>query len=422
MRAERLSSHDLEPFRPELEGSLRPRPDFTAERGRALPDGIEQAGLRLAVDPGFQRGWPGLQRLSTEFDLVIWKPRDPRQEFRDEAAKARPFTPIASGTDAATVDAKLQELEDYLEATQRRALLASNPKLLDPFGGSGDGGFTPIDRRGPRELYYKDIHDAMTGDLNDLAGWQSKTTEEKIALYNRVAHEANIEVKHNVNLVSVDKTWDDRELDELEAGLSKLPRSLVLDNTKIHSIERHQNLGGNTALAQQNGVIQISDLGAAKGSSRYDGAQKAGVTFLTELVIHELGHYHDNENPQWKEWQALSGWRRLGDAGVHADKPSGTEVKGKDVGITDDPEGDYIVRRNGSDGVWVHKKDAAFSSQTEYGKTDPYEDFAEALSEFILDPDKLKAAAPDKYAFMEKFAVEANLPSFRLLPFRWLLN
>jgi hypothetical protein len=209
-----------------------------------------------------------------------------------------------------------------------------------------------------------------------------------------------MEVKYNINIASGDKNWSESELNDLDAGLSKIPSTLLLDDDKLGTITRYSALtddDGNAvfAQAQGNGEIEFTDLGVA---STYRYGELHGVT---ETIMHEIGHHFDDENPRWKEFMAISGWRDLGPESAFSSVTDGATAKGKDLGITDDPEGDYVVSRR-YEHTWVHKAGAEFGKGP-YTQNNPYDDFAETFMQYMYDPDNLKMTAPNKYEFIKQF-------------------
>jgi hypothetical protein len=80
------------------------------------------------------------------------------------------------------------------------------------------------------------------------------------------------------------------------------------------------------------------------------------------LVLHEIGHNWDDENPHWEKFKELSGWRRVTDR-------------------TTPVSADYI--RN-EEGTWEYlkAKDSAFAGR--YARTGPLEDFSESFAAYFL--------------------------------------
>jgi hypothetical protein len=253
---------------------------------------------------------------------------------------------------------------------------------------------------------YSDLTAAMRGDVAELAGWRNMTHDQKVELFNRVSREANMEVKYNINIASGDKNWTEGELNDLDAGLAKIPSTLVLDDDQLGTISRFSALkdgNGKDIYAQTlnaNGEIQFTDLGVGAGY-RYKGV----IPAVTETIMHEIGHHFDNENPRWKEFMAISGWRDVGADTDFSSVPNGP-VKGKDIGITDDPEGDYVVSRQ-YNRTFAHKAGAEFGIG-DYTRQNPYDDFAETFMQYMQDPDGLKANAPQKYAFIKQFLADRD--------------
>jgi hypothetical protein len=324
-----------------------------------------------------------------------WDPHANLKEFRSEAAAAPSYLPLGPNTDAATVDAKLAELE--------RALTAKR----DHAAGMANGAGATSDRR----RFFEELQAAMQNDVGHLQGRSNLSREGKIELYNRIAHEARIEIKYNVDVRGFNKEWSDAELGQMEGALAQLPDSLVLENKKLALIYRFtEEAGGHSGQHDPvSGTIGIYD-DAFSGLSQYPGAAARGISSFEETLIHEVGHSLDDEGPRWAEYMRLSGWHKVDRAAV-ANVPNGSAVKGADVGITEDPNGIYIVAKENGD-AFVYKQGAAFG-KSNYGRSNPYDDFCETLAEFSLDPEKLKMEAPEKYAFMSSL----GSPGYVRLPF-----
>ena len=98
--------------------------------------------------------------------------------------------------------------------------------------------------------------------------------------------------------------------------------------------------------------------GANHGNGTIDVRQfPTDLTNAMRLVIHELAHnWQGSANPKWAQWLGLSGW-------VHSSTPGAGQVLS-------------------TDGKWVYDPAAEFAR--DYGKTNPYEDFATAFEAYFL--------------------------------------
>jgi hypothetical protein len=96
----------------------------------------------------------------------------------------------------------------------------------------------------------------------------------------------------------------------------------------------------------------------------YHGAFEFGGThdpaWLLQVILHEIGHNWDDENPRWNDFLALSGWRNT--------RPFST------AGYVETTEYDQ---------TWWRLEGAAFAR--DYGAVHPVEDFATAFAAYFTD-------------------------------------
>jgi Ca2+-binding RTX toxin-like protein len=127
--------------------------------------------------------------------------------------------------------------------------------------------------------------------------------------------------------------------------------------------------------------IHLTDDAFARAA---DGTLLEGGT--TGLIVHEVGHNWDNENPRWGVFKDLSGWR------------------------SSNPHSSLYTASG--DGDWWHLSSADFISG--YAMTNPHEDFAESFEAYFMNflgrpsgaattPDEIPELIPDKFAFMDEF-------------------
>jgi hypothetical protein len=325
------------------------------------------------------------------FELPPETPDQKRQRAQREIAAGAPsYGRVDASTSDADLDARLAAMES--DITRRAG--DYDAKMIGSI-------FSAFGRSDGLAKTYSDLANAMKGDAAELANWRGLSRDQKIELFNRISREANIEVKYNVSVVYGDKKWSEQELIDLDAGLAKMPATLLLDDAKLNVIRRYSALkeGSDDVFARSlgNGDIEFTDIGVA-ATYRYPGTP--GVT---ETIMHEVGHHFDDENPRWKEFMAISGWRDVGAATDFSKVPNGA-AKGKDLGITDDPEGNYVVSRQYGR-TWVHKQGAEFGVGS-YTQQNPYDDFAETFMQYMHDAANLKRTAPAKYEFIKKFLAE----------------
>jgi hypothetical protein len=83
---------------------------------------------------------------------------------------------------------------------------------------------------------------------------------------------------------------------------------------------------------------------------------------LRRVIYHEIGHNWDSEGPLWSAFKQLSGWSSFTNAIYYP--------------------GQYTLSL---DGLWAYQNGSTFAR--EYGKTNPYEDFATAFARYFVDLD-----------------------------------
>jgi hypothetical protein len=155
--------------------------------------------------------------------------------------------------------------------------------------------------------------------------------------------------------------WKASELDQVLIGLSYFPdNTLPADrNAELTHFKR-----GYTYAFYGPGVVANASVEV------FDEWNTLSVASKRSTLVHEVGHrmagkMDADESP---EWLAMSGWTKK------------TDPKTKEE-------------------TWKSSKPSALVS--EYGKTNPAEDFAECVVAYRFNPSKLKKASPEKYAFMK---------------------
>lgn len=309
--------------------------------------------------------------------------------FKAESSQAPPYSKLGPKTTEAQVDKKLESFEKFLDGRKDRYNMLK--------GGGGD-------KTARFKNFYRDLSKATTEDLKQLDGWKDLSKADKVTLYNRVSHEAHVELKHNVNLTYGSKKgrqWSHREMTDIDKGLSKLPAKIGLENEKLFNLRRYTEIiddGSKVAAwAKGNGDIEFSDIGAA-GPYRMTGK---GVSPVAETIIHEVGHHFDDENPKWKGFQKISGWNNLGSAKSSSltKFKDGRSYTGKALGLSDEKANYTVTRRYGN--TYVYKNTANFMGN--YAKSNPLDDFSESMAHYFYDPTTMKTQAPDKYKFMQEW-------------------
>jgi hypothetical protein len=93
-----------------------------------------------------------------------------------------------------------------------------------------------------------------------------------------------------------------------------------------------------------------------------NGSFGSEKNFFIQVVQHEIGHNWDDENPNWTQFKNLTGWLTPIEY-ILLGMPSGYKIS--------------------DDGKWYYPSAAAFVS--DYGKTNPYEDFATVFEAYFAD-------------------------------------
>jgi Ca2+-binding RTX toxin-like protein len=162
-------------------------------------------------------------------------------------------------------------------------------------------------------------------------------------------------------------SWTDEEVIGVDEALRMLhlkvasTRLLRLANggavkfVRVKAFDKPKTLGRNDS----SGTIRVATLAFKEG--------------LTTTILHEIGHNWDSENPRWKQFLSLSGWTTVWAPG--------------------------LTRSVDSDrGVWYYRSNASFASwrvehpvteqPTEYGRWNPYEDFATTFDAYFRGIDR----------------------------------
>jgi hypothetical protein len=161
--------------------------------------------------------------------------------------------------------------------------------------------------------------------------------------------------------------WSSSQIESVDRGLYTLQQET--GNTRLLKTSGGGALGlykaGNTSdsaastvggWTSGNGAITITNYGAAANSS-------IGLTAdqnIQRVTIHEIAHNWDNESPFYSDWLELSGWQAHHPR-LQLYPPTGKVKSG--------------------DGNWWHNSTAQFAR--DYGKTNPFEDFATSWEAFF---------------------------------------
>jgi Ca2+-binding RTX toxin-like protein len=163
-------------------------------------------------------------------------------------------------------------------------------------------------------------------------------------------------------------------------------------------VDLHRKTGNTTLLKRENGdELVFSRLGAITGGNfnaagvngsnqiwLVDGSLDGGDDWLAQVVFHEVGHNWDNDNDRWGDWKDISGW--------------------KDFFWPWESKSGYTLS---TDEDWWYTDGSTFAR--DYGKTNPYEDFATYFAKVMMDDTGRTFAGSNvtnnaaKEAFMDAF-------------------
>ena len=157
-----------------------------------------------------------------------------------------------------------------------------------------------------------------------------------------------------------DRIWTDAEIDEVDVGMAWLHEKT--NNTKLLKradgkdiiLLRRQFLGTNVLADNPgDGTIRFADL-------TFELGEAAGT------MVHEYGHFWDTEgeNPNFRDFAEISKWRERG-------------------------------------GVWIYT-DLSSQFASEYGKTNPFEDFATSFETYFTGFRNKSLWLP-KWTFIDNF-------------------
>jgi hypothetical protein len=205
-----------------------------------------------------------------------------------------------------------------------------------------------------------------------------------------------LSLDQTVNQGKADQIWSAKEIRELDAGASKMPKQLK-SLPYLKSIERMAD--GYRRSMHSQGVAAfaspaITDIKKAElvmydsalGGTISKGSPYDQASWPQEVLIHEICHHHDfkgyyatdygtmTTEQKGSSFAALSGWK---------------EKTGKNGGTS-----------------WVHSEKAQFVSS--YASTQPAEDYAETCANYVLHPEVLLKKAPAKYAYMKNKIFEGR--------------
>jgi len=271
------------------------------------------------------------------------------------------------------------------------------------YGGSGNDNLHG--NSGDDGLYGGAGTDRLEGDsgddrflvLNDVettflglwsTGWTTSDT-----IVDKSSRDAKVNFQHGEG-----KTFDFGELgtsvmDDGEfthAEIEEVDESLAMLHHQIGNTKLLKTAGGGEVTFERLGPQLGGDFslgGVNSGGSKItlvDGSFDPGSDWLHQVVFHEIAHNWDGENADWDEWKDISGWEK--DSWWPWQDTTGKDLSG--------------------DKDWYHDSSATFAR--DYGKTNPYEDFATYFAKVMMDDNGLSfggsgASNAAKEAFMDDF-------------------
>ncbi|MCB0328577.1 MAG: hypothetical protein KDD70_02905 [Bdellovibrionales bacterium] len=231
--------------------------------------------------------------------------------------------------------------------------------------------------------------------------------------------------------------WQLKHLKQIGEVLRAVPEAELLFTPNLNRIELVESLGQYVLGARfVNGVIQIADL-----TLDHQGIENSyeGTESLLVVLAHEIGHGvqigdgpsniyfpRDGNEPyfgkgeeihDFDEWLKLSDWKVYDRKRYElADEPGYIILDGEKLPLEKPVafDGQNIVLSYSSWGnvLQSYDADSDFSNRW-YAKTSPWEDFAEAFSEYLFLPERLIEDAPEKFQHLElelrRYAGDAEL-------------
>ena len=172
-----------------------------------------------------------------------------------------------------------------------------------------------------------------------------------------------LKLKHGYNTSELAFANSDRftkeELDDVILGVEDLPRNLAPlgkdNNQRLTRFVRGYTLENYSPTVVANAVVML-----------FDAWSKDSSASRQYTIFHEMAHNVGsklNRLDDSPEWHELSGWIKKGDN-------------------------------------WEASPDGCFASK--YGKTNPWEDFAESLSTYRYNGNEIKTKCPEKFEFLKK--------------------
>jgi hypothetical protein len=322
-----------------------------------------------------------LERLS----LIDERLRANRELF-DKATLDRAQIPLVQCSNAELLVHEFQRAREGLSAS------SEEPRDLPSLRGEGE----QLD-----DLW--SIAQSILGGDNDVLGEQSNDAAASswtspAELYARYYHK--LDAWHYSGLALVDspaRHWDASTTALVTETLRLFPaRIFFFQGIALHLIRAPQPVDRPEAQgASLLGRIWLFDFGA---SAEPDTAEPR-LTRAGRTTLHEIGHcchtvFHS-------EFTQLSGWSFI-PKNEYTDLGEDTILyRGKSIRTGDEllRFGERHVLTLENDTAWIYRRGARFV--TDYATGSPFEDYAETLTMYFVNPLALKTAAPEKFRFMD---------------------
>ncbi|RMD83935.1 MAG: hypothetical protein D6808_07840 [Candidatus Dadabacteria bacterium] len=279
----------------------------------------------------------------------------------------------------------------------------------------------------------KNFEVAALNTLNYLDGaiYDDISIKEFREVLTAVIEEIAIELYFGLSLTvetrsgEVERRWSVEELRDIRRVLEAIPEGRIVFTPRLFEIRRVSTLddeGATKAERRGNGVIAISDFAVndTQMSAKYNGISSLQVNFC-----HEVGHaicqgkyYRVRVNSfnrllgpadpvyDFSSFLEIAGWRAYeeGEFKILNDGLS-VSIDGREyplgVPVEDGKEWCVFSYQEDLNMLFRYRLRPPFNlfSLHPYARTDPWEDWAEAFSEFILIPERLKRFSPEKYLY-----------------------
>lgn len=216
--------------------------------------------------------------------------------------------------------------------------------------------------------------------------------------------------------------WSVDELKDVEKALKRLPEGIIISTPVFCELQRVESIGpGILGARYSDGVIRIADLAIKHPAVEKDFP---GIGSLQMVLVHEIGHgiqlgrsygriYPSPEGSptieggddrmDFDEFLGVSGWQVIDRDRWEVTTEGKLLIDGEEYKIRTPIEldGQRLILTFSRGELFAINAEARFSFD-DYARTNPWEDYAEAFSEYFLMPKRLFQYAPDKYRFFEE--------------------